>query len=120
MQIHEQILHTKCTSMKREFQTTDVHQSSLCHKDLTLSHFVVSSTNVKRARVMNWESVCIVLYCVVGFNMSKAIPNKEHLRTALIFCFHLKKTAAESYRSLRAARCEICVNDSFGVSIVVT
>jgi len=32
------------------------------------------------------------------FNMTKFVPNKEHSRTALIFCFHLKKTAAESYR----------------------
>ena len=35
--------------------------------------------------------------------MSKFVPNKEHSRTALIFCFHLKKTAAESYRLLREA-----------------
>ena len=31
--------------------------------------------------------------------MTKFVPNKEHSRTALIFCFHLKKTAAE-YRLL--------------------
>ncbi|EGI58127.1 Mariner Mos1 transposase [Acromyrmex echinatior] len=35
--------------------------------------------------------------------MSKFVPNKEHSRTVLIFCFHLKKTAAESYRLLREA-----------------
>ena len=29
--------------------------------------------------------------------MTKFVPNKEHSRTALIFCFHLKKTA-ESYQ----------------------
>ena len=28
----------------------------------------------------------------------KFVPNKKHSRTALIFCIHLKKTAAESYR----------------------
>ena len=33
----------------------------------------------------------------------KFVPNKEHSRTALIFCFHLKKTAAESYRLLGKA-----------------
>ena len=33
--------------------------------------------------------------------MSKFIPNREQSRTALIFCFHLKKTAAESYRLFR-------------------
>ena len=37
--------------------------------------------------------------------MSKIIPNKEHSLTVLVFCFHLKKTAAESYRLLR----EVCV-----------
>ena len=31
--------------------------------------------------------------------MTKFVPNKEHSRTALIFCFHLKKTA-KSYRLL--------------------
>ena len=30
--------------------------------------------------------------------MTKFVPNKKHSRTALIFCFHLKKTTAESYR----------------------
>ena len=35
--------------------------------------------------------------------MTKFVPNKEHLRTALIFCFHLKKIAAESYRLLEEA-----------------
>ena len=37
------------------------------------------------------------------FNMTKFVSNKEHLWTALIFCFHLKKTAAESYRLLGEA-----------------
>jgi len=35
--------------------------------------------------------------------MTKFVPNKEHSRTALIFCFHLKKTAAESYQLLGEA-----------------
>lgn len=35
--------------------------------------------------------------------MSNFVPNKEHSRTVLLFCFHLKKTAAESYRMLREA-----------------
>ena len=37
------------------------------------------------------------------FNMSKCIPNKEHSRTTLIFCFHLKKTSVESDRLRREA-----------------
>jgi len=35
--------------------------------------------------------------------MTKFVPNKEHSQTALTFCFHLKKTAAESYRLLGEA-----------------
>ena len=35
--------------------------------------------------------------------MTKFVPNKEHSWTALIFCFHLKKIAAESYRLLGEA-----------------
>ena len=35
--------------------------------------------------------------------MSIFISSKEHSRTALIFCFHLKKTAAEPYRLLLEA-----------------
>ena len=35
------------------------------------------------------------------FNMSKFIPNEEYSRSALIFCFHLKTTAAELYRLLQ-------------------
>jgi len=35
--------------------------------------------------------------------MTKFVPNKKHSRTALIFCFHLKKTTAESYRLLGEA-----------------
>ena len=40
-------------------------------------------------------------YCVVVFDMSKVVPNKEQSRGA--FCFLLKKTAAESYRLFREA-----------------
>ena len=35
--------------------------------------------------------------------MSKFIPNKDHLRMALISCSHLKKTVAESQRLLLEA-----------------
>ena len=36
-----------------DFRQQMVHQSSLCCKDLTLRHFVVSSRSVRRARVIN-------------------------------------------------------------------
>ena len=32
--------------------------------------------------------------------MSNFVPGNYNLRTALIFCYHLKKTAAESHRML--------------------
>jgi len=54
--------------------------------------------------------------------MTKFVPNKEHSRTALIFYFHLKKTAAESYRLLGetydeyAPSQKTCENDGFSVS----
>ena len=52
--------------------------------------------------------------------MSKFIQNKEHSRTALIFCYRLKKTSTESYRLLREANDEHAPSqDSFGVSKVV-
>lgn len=35
--------------------------------------------------------------------MSNFVPNKEHLRTVLLFCFHLKKSAAEAERMLGEA-----------------
>ena len=72
-----------------DFRQHMVHQSSLCYEDLTQCRFVVSSTSVRRARVINWKSECIV--CVFAFYMSKFIPHKEHPRSALIFCFHFKK-----------------------------
>ena len=81
-----------------DFTQQMVHQNSLCYKDWTMRHFVVSSTSVRRARVINWKSVCVVSCRALVFNMSKFIPNEALSRTALIFCFHLKKTAAESYR----------------------
>ena len=38
--------------------------------------------------------------------------NKEHLQTALSFCFYLKKIVPESYRLLQEAR-KISVNNGF-------
>ena len=50
--------------LNANFSQKMVYQSSLCHEDLILRHFVVSSTSVKRARVIKWKSVGIVLCCV--------------------------------------------------------
>ena len=77
-----------------------VHQSSLCYKDLTLRHFVVSSTSVRRARVINWKIVCIVLcwdQCVQIYTEQIAFANGINL------CFHLKNSPTESYRLFREA-----------------
>ena len=75
------------------------HQGSLRYKDKTIYHFVVSSTSVGRARVINWKSVSIVgCYCVQRieiYTQQKAFADDFN------FCFHLKETAVESYRLLR-------------------
>jgi len=36
----------------------------------------------------------------IALKKSGFVPRKEHLREALLFCFHLKKSAAESHRLL--------------------
>jgi len=40
------------------------------------------------------------------------VPGNYDLRTTLIFCYHLKKTAAESYRMLVEAYGMLLVNHS--------
>ena len=35
-----------------------------------------------------------------SINMPSFVPTNYDLRTALVFCYHLKKTAAESHRML--------------------
>jgi len=74
------------------------HQCSVKYKDLTL--YVL----LYHQQVSNAQSDLIekCLHSIV-FNVTKFVPNKEYTRTALIFCFHLKKIAAESYRLLGEA-----------------
>ena len=40
---------------------------------------------------------------LLEINMSSFVPTNYDLQTALLFCFHLKKTAAESHRMLLEA-----------------
>ena len=44
--------------------------------------------------------------------MSNFVPGNYDLRTALIFCYHLKKTAAESHRMLVEANGEHALGKS--------
>jgi len=44
--------------------------------------------------------------------MSNFVPGNYDLRITLIFCYHLKKTAAESHRKLVEAYGELLVNHS--------
>lgn len=44
--------------------------------------------------------------------MSKFEPNRRHLQEALLFCFNLKKSAAEAHRMLQEANSEHCVDVS--------
>ena len=50
-----------------DFRQQMVQRSGLCYKDLTLHYFVVSSTSVWCARVINWKSLWIVLCCSVQY-----------------------------------------------------
>jgi len=36
----------------------------------------------------------------IALKMSAFVPKKEHMREALLFCFHLKKSAAEGHHLL--------------------
>jgi len=44
--------------------------------------------------------------------MSRFLPDKEHLREALLFCFHLKKSAAEAHRILVEAYGDNALSDT--------
>ncbi len=44
--------------------------------------------------------------------MSNFAPTKQHLREALLFCFNLKKSAAESYRLLVEAYGEQALSET--------
>ena len=74
------------------FRQQMLHQSSLCCKDLTPSHFIVSLTSVGRARVINWKSVCAVLCCCVQYIGIYA--EQRAFVDGINFCFRLKKSAA--------------------------
>ena len=82
-----------------DFRQQMAHQSSLCYKDLTLRHFVVSSTSVRRTRVLNWISVCTVLCCCIQY--VEIYTEERAFGNNINFCFHMKKTAAELYRLFR-------------------
>ena len=70
---------------------------------MTLRHFVVSSSSVRYARVINWKSVhsVVLLYCFVRY--VEIYTEQRAFADGINFCFHLKKTAAESYRLLQEA-----------------
>ena len=50
--------------------------------------------------------------------MSNFVPGNYDLRTALIFCYHLKKTAAEAYgeHALGKSQCFEWFNDQLNVT----
>ena len=98
-----------------------MHQSSLRHKDLTLRHFVVSSTSVRRTHVIKLE-MCVhivVLLCSMCRNLYRT-------RTALISCFNLKKKLLLNHTYyfeelvVNMLHHKTHVNDGFGVTKVVT
>ena len=107
------------TRKKCRFQTTDcADQCGLWYSDLTACHQVSDGS-----LVINWTSVCIVLYCIVVFNMSKFILNKEHLWKALIICFTLRKLLLNHIDYFKKWwPCSIAryMNDGFSISKVTT
>lgn len=56
---------------------------------LTLHHFFVSSTSDRRTWVINWEGVCIVLWCCVQY--VEIYTEYRALTDSINVCFHLKK-----------------------------
>ena len=48
----------------------------------------------------------------IALKMSGFVPKKEHLREALLFCFHLKKSAAEIHRLLFKANGEHTLSET--------
>ena len=74
---------------------------AVCVIDLTLRHFVVSSTSVRHARAINSKRVCAVLGCCIQY--VEIYIEQRAFADSINFCFHLKKTAAEPYRLLRRA-----------------
>ena len=83
------------------FLTTDGAPEQFVLWDLTLRDFVVSSTSIGRARVINWKSVCTVLCCCV--HCVEIYTEQREFADSFDFLFNLKKTDAESYRLLREA-----------------
>ena len=76
-------LYSARISMKCGFQTTDG----------AAEQFVLSS--VKLARVINWKSVYMVLCYYVSY--VEIYTERTPFVNSINFCFHLKKSAAESY-----------------------
>ena len=80
--------------MKCKFQATDGAPSSFCYKDLIIRYFLVSSTSVRRARVIKWKSVCIVLCCV---QYVEIYTEQRTFAESINFLFSFEeKTVAES------------------------
>ena len=108
-----------------EFRQQMVHQCSLCRKGLTLRHFVVPSTSVERARVINWKSVCTALCCCV--QCVEIYTKQRAFEDGINFLFSFEEnccciiltTSRSLWWTCSIAR-KIRANDDFGVSKVVT
>ena len=101
------VIHKKCflyQVCKCEMRVSDNRWRNRAVRAINIWRCAILSRHRQVSDVHEWWSkkVC-AQYRVVVFYTSKFIPNKEHSRTTLIFCFHSKKTAAESYRLLREA-----------------
>ena len=79
-----------------DFRQQMVHRSSLCYKDLTLRYFVVSSTSVGRARVINLKNVCVVLRCCVQY--VEMYTEQRAFENGTNFLFSFEKTVPKLQR----------------------
>jgi len=69
----------------------------------------VLSTSFNNQRVtFDRDAKNTTFYRIEDVGFRSRVPRKEHLREALLFCFHLKKSAAESHRLLVKAYGEAC------------
>ena len=113
--------YTRCTSIKYWFQTTDGAPEQFVLQNLTLRHYVVSSTSVKRTQVINWKNVRIVLRSICR-NLHRTRSNREQHPFIVFIWRKLLPNHVDYFEKLMVNMLhrKIRVNEGFGVSKVVT
>ena len=113
---------TRCTIWHYGFQTTDgAPEQFVLWRFGTVPFCCV----IDKCQTHTSDKLEKCVRSVVVFDMSKFGTEQRAFADGINFCFHLKKTAAESYRLLREAHGEHVpsqdnMSGGFGVSKVVT